>query len=83
MTCSLTRKCSYIILHLVDETAHVFQDILAYNNDDTVSKFPFPIIADEKRELAVDLGMLDPNEKDQTGMPLTARCVSTTGLYPF
>uniref|UniRef100_A0A8B9HJA5 Thioredoxin domain-containing protein n=1 Tax=Astyanax mexicanus TaxID=7994 RepID=A0A8B9HJA5_ASTMX len=53
------------------------KDILAYNNDETVTEFPFPIIADYKRELAVELGMLDPVEKDQTGMPLTARCVST------
>lgn len=58
-----------------------FKDILAYNNDETISRFPFPIIADGKRELAVELGMLDPNEKDQSGMPLTARCVSTTRLH--
>lgn len=53
-----------------------FQDIMAYNNKEARSKFPFPIIADNKRELAVALGMLDPVEKDQSGMPLTARCVS-------
>uniref|UniRef100_A0AAY5EWZ3 Peroxiredoxin-6 n=1 Tax=Electrophorus electricus TaxID=8005 RepID=A0AAY5EWZ3_ELEEL len=51
------------------------KDILAYNNDETVSEIPFPIIADDRRELAVELGMLDPEEKDQSGMPLTARCV--------
>ncbi|XP_017543235.1 peroxiredoxin-6-like [Pygocentrus nattereri] len=55
------------------------KDILAYNNDETVPEFPFPIIADEKRELAVELGMLDPVEKDQSGMPLTARCVFIIG----
>ncbi len=37
---------------------------------------PFPIIADDKRELSVLLGMLDPDERDKDGMPLTARCVS-------
>ena len=39
-------------------------------------KFPYPIIADEKRELAVQLGMLDPEEKDKQGLPLTCRAVS-------
>ena len=38
-------------------------------------EFPYPIIADPKRELAVKLGMLDPVEKDSAGMPLTARAV--------
>lgn len=37
--------------------------------------FPFEIIADEERELATALGMLDPAEKDSNGMPLTARAV--------
>ncbi|XP_063322309.1 peroxiredoxin-6 [Pelmatolapia mariae] len=40
---------------------------------------PFPIIADDKRELSVLLGMLDPDEKDKDGMPLTARCVFVIG----
>lgn len=53
------------------------QDILAYNCEDCEScELPFPIIADRERELAVALGMLDPDEKDKNGMPLTARCVS-------
>uniref|UniRef100_A0A671WB07 Peroxiredoxin 6 n=1 Tax=Sparus aurata TaxID=8175 RepID=A0A671WB07_SPAAU len=53
------------------------KDILAYNCEDPASSsLPFPIIADCKRELAVALGMLDPDEKDKDGMPLTARCVS-------
>lgn len=37
--------------------------------------FPYPIIADEKRQLAAQLMMLDPDEKDQDGIPLTARAV--------
>lgn len=37
--------------------------------------FPYPIIADENRELAVQLGMIDPLEKDKDGLPLTARAV--------
>ena len=39
-------------------------------------EFPYPIIADQKRELAVKLGMLDPDEIGKDGMPLTARAVS-------
>lgn len=35
----------------------------------------FPIIADENRDLAVQFGMLDPEEKTAAGLPLTARCV--------
>lgn len=49
---------------------------LAKGNKDNIS---FPIIADEKRELAVKFGMLDPDEKDKAGMPLTARCVFIIG----
>lgn len=37
--------------------------------------FPYPIIADEDRELATELQMLDPDEKDAQGIPLTARAV--------
>uniref|UniRef100_H3CR00 Peroxiredoxin-6 n=1 Tax=Tetraodon nigroviridis TaxID=99883 RepID=H3CR00_TETNG len=56
------------------------KDILAYNGEDGESgELPFPIIADANRELAVALGMLDPEEKDKDGMPLTARCVFIIG----
>lgn len=56
------------------------QDILAYNCEESACcSLPFPIIADSKRELAVALGMLDPDEKDKDGMPLTARCVGFLG----
>lgn len=37
--------------------------------------FPYPIIADENRELSVLLNMIDPAEKDKNGLPLTARAV--------
>uniref|UniRef100_A0A1B6BZ20 1-Cys peroxiredoxin n=1 Tax=Clastoptera arizonana TaxID=38151 RepID=A0A1B6BZ20_9HEMI len=37
--------------------------------------FPYPIIADESRQLAIQLGMLDPLEKDKNGLPLTCRAV--------
>lgn len=44
-------------------------------NSDADTALPFPIIADDKRELSVQLGMLDPDERDKDGLPLTARCV--------
>ncbi len=49
---------------------------MSFNQDKACSLVPFPIIADDKRELSVLLGMLDPDERDKDGMPLTARCVS-------
>ncbi len=42
----------------------------------SLSGFEYPIISDPNRELAVQLGMLDPAEKDKAGLPLTARAVS-------
>ncbi|KAJ7986578.1 hypothetical protein DPEC_G00341320 [Dallia pectoralis] len=55
------------------------KDIMAFNKEGDVSPLPFPIIADDKRELAVLLGMLDPDEIDKDGLPLTARCVFVIG----
>lgn len=52
------------------------QDINAYNGEQPAEQLPFPIIADKDRELALKLGMLDPDELDKDGMPLTARVVS-------
>ncbi|KAG6924468.1 peroxiredoxin 6, partial [Chelydra serpentina] len=54
-------------------------DINAYNGDEPTEKLPFPIIADAKRNLAIQLGMLDPDERDKEGMPLTARVVFVFG----
>ncbi|KAG7228970.1 hypothetical protein INR49_008748 [Caranx melampygus] len=53
-------------------------DVMAFNSQSD-SALPFPIIADDKRVLAVQLGMLDPDERDKDGMPLTARCVFVIG----
>nr|XP_026691755.1 peroxiredoxin-6-like isoform X2 [Ciona intestinalis] len=41
-------------------------------------RFPFPL-ASVSRQLLSDLGMLDPDEVDSTGLPLTARCVFVIG----
>jgi len=49
-------------------------DIKKYTKD-----FSYPIIADPTREIAVSLGMLDPEEKDKAGMPLTCRAVFIVG----
>eukprot|EP00891_Asterochloris_glomerata_P006702 jgi/Astpho2/6702/Aster-05054 len=43
------------------------------------SKVDYPIIADPKREIAVQWGMLDPDEIDKAGVPLTARAVFVIG----
>ncbi|XP_067001488.1 peroxiredoxin-6 [Anabrus simplex] len=53
-------------------------DIKSYGKH-TCEDFPFPIIADEGRTLAVQLGMLDPSEKDKDGLPLTCRAVFILG----
>ncbi len=37
--------------------------------------FPYPIIADDNRELAVSLGMIDEIDKDARGLPLNCRAV--------
>lgn len=38
-------------------------------------KFPYPIIGDEKRKLAVSLQIIDRDEKDPDGRVVTARAV--------
>ncbi|XP_032492107.1 peroxiredoxin-6 isoform X1 [Phocoena sinus] len=55
------------------------KDINAYNGDEPTEKLPFPIIDDKNRDLAIQLGMLDPAEKDEKGMPVTARVVFIFG----
>ncbi len=51
-------------------------DIEAYTPGSTVF---YPIIADPTRDIAVKYGMLDPDEKDKAGRPLTARAVFVIG----
>uniref|UniRef100_A0ABI7WE97 Peroxiredoxin-6 n=1 Tax=Felis catus TaxID=9685 RepID=A0ABI7WE97_FELCA len=55
------------------------KDINAYNGQEPTEKLPFPIIDDKNRDLAILLGMLDPAEKDEKGMPVTARVVFIFG----
>lgn len=47
---------------------------MAFNGEPD-GALPYPIIADDKRELSVQMGMLDPDERDKDGIPLTARSV--------
>ncbi|GFN77523.1 peroxiredoxin-6 [Plakobranchus ocellatus] len=54
------------------------KDVIAFSGC-SMEKLPYPIIADEKRELAVKLGMLDPDERTKEGLPLTARAVFIIG----
>lgn len=57
----------WIEVHFVLISNSVFtylQDVKAYGK---VSSLGYPIIADEKRELAVELGMLDAEEKSAEG----------------
>ncbi|CAK1588323.1 unnamed protein product [Parnassius mnemosyne] len=51
------------------------KDIKSYAGCNDDKKFPFPIIEDKDRLLAAKLGMVDKDELDASGMPLTARAV--------
>lgn len=49
------------------------EDIKSFSN--LTGDFPFPIIDDESRQLAVKLNMLDKDEIGKQGLPLTCRAV--------
>lgn len=51
------------------------KDIKSYAKCAGDSPFPYPIIDDEKRELAVKLNMLDKDEVTKEGIVLTCRAV--------
>ncbi|XP_057600530.1 peroxiredoxin-6-like [Hippopotamus amphibius kiboko] len=55
------------------------KDINAYNGEEPTEKLPFRIIGNKNRDPAIQLGMLDPAEKDKKGMPVTARVVFIFG----
>ncbi|XP_013418819.1 peroxiredoxin-6-like [Lingula anatina] len=57
------------------------EDIKSYMKDQ--GDFPYPIISDSDRSLAVSLGMVDPAEKDAAGLPLTCRAVSKAYKYVY
>merc|ERR1712176_1328579 len=51
-------------------------DIKAFGK---LSEVSYPIIEDPTRDLAVKFGMLDPEETDALGLPMTARAVFIVG----
>ena len=55
------------------------KDVLAFGGTPDCPKLAFPIIADEKRDIVTQLGMLDPLEKDNAGIPLPARALYIIG----
>ena len=57
----------------VDSHVAWIEDIKAYG--DLSGDFPYPIIDDAQRELAVKLNMLDKDEIGSAGLPLTCRAV--------
>ena len=68
-------KCIALSCDPVESHHGWIKDIQSYSNlspDD----FPYPIISDPKRDIAVQLGMLDAVAKDKDGIPLSARAVS-------
>jgi peroxidase len=61
--------CFNFLLHIF-----FFQDIKNYCLD-IPGEFPYPIIADPKRDLAVMLGMLDEQQKDDPEFAATVRAL--------
>jgi len=55
------------------------KDLQSYGGIGDQQTFPFPLIDDTDRKLAKNLGMIDPDEFDQKGLPLTARAVFIIG----
>ncbi|CAH0716527.1 unnamed protein product, partial [Brenthis ino] len=51
------------------------KDIKSYGGCTDDDKFPYPLIEDKDRKIAMKLGMIDKDELDAVGMPLTARAV--------
>lgn len=70
------RNCKLIALSCDTKESHLkwTQDIKQYAGFNEPN-FPYPIIADEDRSIAVDLDMIDLDEKDSNGVPVAARAV--------
>jgi 1-Cys peroxiredoxin 6 len=73
------RGVKMIALSCNDVESHKgwIDDIKSFGN--IKSKFPYPIIDDKSRQLANLFGMIDPDEIDSAGLPLTARAVFVIG----
>lgn len=55
--------------------SYLFLCVLIFPGINEDEKFPYPIIEDMERKVASQLGMVDKDELDTTGKPLTARAV--------
>ncbi|XP_071096407.1 peroxiredoxin-6-like [Haliotis cracherodii] len=73
------RAVKMIALSCDDVVSHKgwSKDVMAYAKQS--GDFPYPIISDKDRSLAVKLGMVDPAEKDAAGLALTCRAVFIIG----
>ncbi|CAD6199236.1 unnamed protein product [Caenorhabditis auriculariae] len=55
------------------------KDINGFAKVDQDTELPYEIIADEDRSLCVDLGMIDPDEINAAGVPVSCRAVLLIG----
>ena len=72
------RGCKVAALSIDTAESHKgwIGDIKDYNK---LGSFDYPIIADPNRDIATLYGMMDPDEKDAAGLPLTCRAVFVVG----
>lgn len=71
------RNVKVIALSCDDVESHQgwIKDIKSYGELAEKDEFPYPIIDDKERKLAVALNMLDKDEIGKQGLPLTCRAV--------
>ncbi|KAB0347049.1 hypothetical protein FD754_011906 [Muntiacus muntjak] len=74
-----TVKMISLSIDSVEDHLAQSKDVNAYKIEDPTEQLPFPIIDDKTQDFAIQLGMLDPAEKDEKGMPVTARVVFIFG----
>lgn len=72
-------KMMAISCNKVQDHRDWIQDIASYCQLAKPDSFPYPIVADPDRNLAVKLGMLDPVERTSEGLALSARAVFIIG----
>ena len=75
-----SRNVKVIALSVNDVDSHCgwIADIQA-SQPGVPATWPYPIIADPNRDLAIKLGMVDPSERDAKGLAVTARAVFILG----
>ena len=72
------RDVKVLALSIDDVDSHNgwIEDVKNYS---CLDSFDYPIIADKNRDIATMYGMMDPDEKDAKGLPLTCRAVFVVG----